>query len=80
MDEKNDPEKLWKPTIEFVGPMALHNMPCSICREEFAVFFCNEGFFEPCWICQRKGWETWKKPKPNFVSRFWEKAKLKWRP
>jgi hypothetical protein len=24
-----DPEELWTPTIEFVGPMALHNMPCA---------------------------------------------------
>jgi hypothetical protein len=57
-----DPEELWTPTIEFVGPMALHNMPCAVCRKEFAVFETNYGYFSPCWRCKEKGWATARYP------------------
>lgn len=60
-EREGDPEKsqlTWKPTITFVGPMALHDMPCPICRLNKAVFRCNDGYFEPCWTCQRHGFRT----------------------
>jgi len=43
------------------GMLATHNMPCSVCKIEHAVF-CN-GMFEPCWKCQEEGWVTIKNTK-----------------
>jgi hypothetical protein len=49
---------MFKPIVTFHGPVAEHDMPCSICREAKAVFVCNEGYFEPCWNCQSFGWKV----------------------
>lgn len=62
---------LAKMEITFCGPAAFHNMPCAICRERYAVFRCNDGFFEPCWECQKEGFVT-KKEKPKLILRFWK--------
>lgn len=37
-----------------------HNMRCPVCCNDdaAAVYFMNEGTFEPCWKCQAKGWRT----------------------
>ena len=43
------------------GMVATHNMPCSVCKVEHAVF--NSGLFEPCWKCQEEGWVTIKMSK-----------------
>lgn len=48
--------------IEFHGPFATHNLPCYVCQERKAVFVCHEGYFQPCWECQKEGWEL-KRPK-----------------
>lgn len=45
----------FKPTIEFHGPAATHDMPCACCHSRPAVYNLNDGVFKPCWICQ----ETW---------------------
>jgi hypothetical protein len=45
-------------TVENLGPAALHNMPCAVCREKPAVLDLSRGLMEPCWTCQERGWET----------------------
>jgi hypothetical protein len=40
------------------GPACEHNMPCAICLTKHAVYNMDEGFFEPCWDCQKLGWLT----------------------
>lgn len=45
------------------APFAEHNMPCAVCWERSAVLFLNAGVFEPCWECQREGWELKQKGK-----------------
>lgn len=44
--------------VEYIGPAALHNMPCAVKHEdEPAVLNCNLGIFEPSWAAQREGWK-----------------------
>lgn len=63
----------WKPTVTFEGPMAEHDMPCAICRENKAVFRCNDGFFEPCWDCQKLGYVTEKLTRvEQWCRRYWK--------
>jgi len=45
-----------KPTIEFHGPTATHDMACAVCQSRPAVYSIPEGVFKPCWICQ-EAWE-----------------------
>ncbi len=37
------------------GLVCEHNMPCSICVENKAVYQMNSGIFYPCWRCQKLG-------------------------
>jgi hypothetical protein len=41
------------PTLEFHGPVAFHNMPCAVCRQQHAVLDLSRGVFQPCWGCRR---------------------------
>jgi hypothetical protein len=43
--------------LEVPGPFAIHNMPCAVCAVQPAVYFLDNGTFEPCWTCQEKGWQ-----------------------
>lgn len=38
------------------GPIAEHNMPCAVCREEHAVLDLSCGAMRPCWECENEGW------------------------
>jgi hypothetical protein len=61
--------KLLKPTIiTDGGPWAIHNMPCAVCGIKVAVLNLGAGHFEPCWECQRVGWEMRKRGR-NEVSQ-----------
>ncbi len=51
----------------FIGPLAIHNYLCPVCRETFAVLDCNKGVLHPCWKCRKNGWITLK-PKTKFAS------------
>lgn len=55
------------------GPWAMHNMPCAVCHTNKAVLHLNEGVFEPCWDCQRKGWKIEKQEKS-----WWHRFFLGW--
>ncbi len=44
------------PIVNHHGPIATHNMPCAVCKKESAVYEIGEGYFDPCWGCQSKGW------------------------
>lgn len=39
------------------GLVATHNYPCPVCQENHAVYDLGAGIFQPCWICQAKGWQ-----------------------
>ena len=43
------------------GPWAKHNMPCAVCGKEKAVLDLSGYYFQPCWACQKLGWELSKK-------------------
>lgn len=49
--------QMHQPTIEFHGPAAVHDMACAVCRENKAIYQCNEGVFLPCWGCQSNGFQ-----------------------
>ncbi|RLG45558.1 MAG: hypothetical protein DRN81_01180 [Thermoproteota archaeon] len=38
------------------GLVVLHNMPCAVCGDKYAVYQSNYGIFLPCWKCQEKGY------------------------
>lgn len=40
------------------APICEHNMPCATCLKAPAVYQLSEGYFEPCWDCQKVGWVT----------------------
>lgn len=55
---------LLKPTIDFHGPAACHDMPCAVLPEKHAVLDCDSGVFHPSWEAQKSGWrliqvKTW---------------------
>jgi hypothetical protein len=47
-----------KPTIEFHGPAATHDMPCCVdyLVNEPAVYDMSCGVFMPSWKAQQRGW------------------------
>lgn len=46
-------EKKMKIIINFIGPVAEHNLLCWLCEEKPAVYDMNPNFiFRPCWGCQ----------------------------
>lgn len=45
------------------GMICTHNMPCSVCKVDHAVFNCNTGLFHPCRSCEEEGWVTTKMTK-----------------
>lgn len=59
--------------FEHHGFFALHNYPCPICRQETAVFQCNEGYFKPCWTCQSAGWVVRRRLGSWTVREIWNK-------
>lgn len=47
-----------RPTIEFHGPVAKHDMPCAVYHTRaYAVLDCNTGVFHPSWYAQGAGWK-----------------------
>lgn len=40
-----------------------HNYLCAVCHELPAVYQINDGILQPCWKCQRKGYEIIKRKK-----------------
>lgn len=46
-----------------------HNVYCSVCHEESAVWDLNSGVLEPCWKCQRAGWETKRREPRHWITR-----------
>lgn len=66
--------KLFKPTINtFAGsPVADHDMPCAVCRENHAVLNLNEGIFLPCWQCRAKGFRL--RFQPRRWWQFWRRS------
>jgi len=60
--------KLLKPTVEVIGPVAKHNMPCAVMRDEPAVLNGSNGVFMPSWKAQKEGWMLVKVP--NWLKRF----------
>ena len=62
---------LLAPTVVFMGPMATHNYPCTVCRKNHAVLFCNTGVMEPCWECQSKGWVVKRMSWFDRVAKWW---------
>lgn len=58
-----------KPTIEVIGPMAIHDQACAACQDRKAVLDLSQGRFWPCWRCQSEGWELRKRPKRRWRRR-----------
>lgn len=47
------------------GMMCTHNIPCTVCKTNHAVFNLADGVAEPCRECRRLGWSlTFTKPVP----------------
>lgn len=44
------------PTIAVDGPVAHHDMPCAVNRDNHAVLDLSQGVFKPSWECQEQGW------------------------
>jgi len=44
--------------VEYHGPVAIHNMPCAVCRHNKAVLNMNTEIFHPCWRCQELGYKV----------------------
>ena len=51
------------------GPWAFHNMPCAVCRKEHAILQLWDGTFQPCWACQKEGYEVIRVNKKSFIYR-----------
>lgn len=43
--------------IDDHGIWVNHNMPCSVCHREKAIYQMNVGVFMPCDSCTAKGWQ-----------------------
>lgn len=39
------------------GPWCQHNMPCTVCGKNHAVYSAGTAIFLPCWSCQDKGYK-----------------------
>ncbi len=53
------------------GMVCTHNIPCTICKVEHAVFVTSSGYCEPCRKCQDKGWFVgFKKKKPQSMTEW----------
>ncbi len=47
------------------GPWGHHNFPCPVCWDSRAVVNLDGWIAEPCWECQRGGWQIQRKdPRP----------------
>ncbi len=42
---------------QILGPSMSHNYYCAVCRNIVAVIDQNTGALQPCWDCQRRGYE-----------------------
>lgn len=45
-----------QPSIEFHGPVAIHNQACAVYWLESAVYEFGDGAFHPSWKAQERGW------------------------
>ena len=36
--------------------LATHDYPCPVCKVNSAVYNMSNGIFQPCWDCQKKGY------------------------
>lgn len=57
-----------RPTVRYVGPVALHDMPCAVEPCKSAVLDVGTGVFHPSWAAQGEGWALLRMP--HWVSRF----------
>lgn len=46
-----------------------HNVLCSVCHNNSAVWDLNSNVLEPCWDCQKVGWETKRRQPPHWITR-----------
>lgn len=53
------------------GMLAVHNMPCPICKTNHAVFVTSEGRFDVCRECESKGWYVGKREMVKGRSKRW---------
>jgi len=61
------------PRLEIIGPVAIHDAACAVCRRNKAVYDLNRGVLGPCWFCQDAGWSL-RSPSQEahwWVVRFW---------
>lgn len=56
--------------VEVIGPMALHNHPCPVCRKQYSVLDLSCGVMTPCWECQKDGWVTLKLERGSLLRKF----------
>ena len=52
------------------GMVATHNIPCTVCKTNHAIFNTSEGVAYPCNECQEEGWALIKKTPKNKISWF----------
>ena len=55
--------QLLSPEVEVTGPVASHNMPCAVFREQPAVLDLSYGVFTPSHAAQKNGWLLIRAPK-----------------
>ncbi len=46
--------------VQYIGPTATHDAGCPIygCPNKAVLEFGSPGVFQPCWSCQKEGFET----------------------
>lgn len=45
------------PEIEYIGPVAAHDVACCVYYTQPAVYNLNTGIFHPSWKAQGDGWQ-----------------------
>jgi hypothetical protein len=63
------PEKVNVEVFADGGPWVKHNMPCSVCHDQSAVYNISTGILEPCWECQRRGFRLCRRRR-SWLARF----------
>lgn len=65
-----------KMELEILGPAAIHNHPCCVCREKLSVLDLSRGVMEPCWSCQELGYQV-TRSNPGFIGRLWKRSRYR---
>lgn len=76
MEEEFHRFGLPKMELMLYGPAASHNHPCCVCRKNHSVLDLSRGVMEPCWDCQKQGYQIVKQ-KPRWMSRFWKSLEFR---